>query len=478
MAEFFEAVFEARLQPVYFAYQGAMDMSKYYGVDHRLMVAETRGDVTVWINRLKDMREVGGILVSRFLNEKGFREKIGAAWEEKKGRLDIIYAEIRRANLRSMADEGILSLYRRFCSVYLDFWSVGKCVHPMHFGLDERFNRQLRTLLANAGRRGECAHFAVVFSNPTKQSFIGEEEEGFRKILSFARRNGEGSRKVAGLLKIHAAKYFWIRNTYARTHILSALGFRKELDAAKRDGLPPKKKTAVAIKKEKENAFAELRAPEAFRRLVELMDYMASFQDERKKYTLIADHWLDAMLSEIGRRKGYSLVELKAALPAEIIALLDGKELDRKELKKRSKYHVAVFEVGSVKVFTGNEAKKELKKIGFFRKHEGADQIYGTCASTGTAIGPVRVVFKTEDLAKLKEGDVLVTSMTRPELVPGMKKASAIVTDEGGLTCHAAILSREMGKPCVVGCINATKLLKDGEIVEVRASHGVVRKVK
>jgi pyruvate,water dikinase len=65
--------------------------------------------------------------------------------------------------------------------------------------------------------------------------------------------------------------------------------------------------------------------------------------------------------------------------------------------------------------------------------------------------------------------------MTRPEFVPLMKKAAGIVTDEGGITCHAAIISRELGKPCIIGTQTATQIIKDGDLVEVRANHGTVR---
>lgn len=72
-------------------------------------------------------------------------------------------------------------------------------------------------------------------------------------------------------------------------------------------------------------------------------------------------------------------------------------------------------------------------------------------------------------------GDVLVTTMTHPEFLLLMKKASAIVTDEGGITCHAAIVARELGKPCIIGTKFATQVLKDGDMVEVDADSGVVR---
>ena len=70
-----------------------------------------------------------------------------------------------------------------------------------------------------------------------------------------------------------------------------------------------------------------------------------------------------------------------------------------------------------------------------------------------------------------------MTHMTTPDFVPAMRRAAAIVTDEGGVTCHAAIIARELKKPCVVGTKHATQIFKDGDMVEVDANAGIVRKV-
>ncbi|MEM4248182.1 MAG: phosphoenolpyruvate synthase [Candidatus Nanoarchaeia archaeon] len=98
----------------------------------------------------------------------------------------------------------------------------------------------------------------------------------------------------------------------------------------------------------------------------------------------------------------------------------------------------------------------------------------GETASPGVASGAVKIVLDIKELGKVQKGDVLVTTMTTPDMVPAMQRAAAIVTDAGGLTCHAAIVSREMGIPCIVGTENATKTLKDGQIVTVNATHGNV----
>ncbi len=102
--------------------------------------------------------------------------------------------------------------------------------------------------------------------------------------------------------------------------------------------------------------------------------------------------------------------------------------------------------------------------------------VKGLGASPGIGAGKVKIIFSAKELDKVKEGDVLVTTMTNPDMVPAMKRASAIVTEEGGMTCHAAIVSRELGIPCVVGTGDATKKLRDGMEVTVDGTRGVVYK--
>lgn len=102
--------------------------------------------------------------------------------------------------------------------------------------------------------------------------------------------------------------------------------------------------------------------------------------------------------------------------------------------------------------------------------------VRGLGAGPGIGVGPVNVVLDVEAIAKVRQNDVLVTKMTNPDWVPAMRKASAIVTDDGGMTCHAAIVSREMGVPCIVGAKVATATLSkhQGETITVDGSHGMV----
>jgi pyruvate, water dikinase len=117
-------------------------------------------------------------------------------------------------------------------------------------------------------------------------------------------------------------------------------------------------------------------------------------------------------------------------------------------------------------------SKKDFKEL------EGEPILTGLAASPGVASGTVKIIDDLKDLDKIKKGDVLVTKMTNPDMVVSMQKSSAIVTNEGGLTAHAAIVSREMGIACVVGTREATTRLKEGEVITVDGYHGKIYKGK
>jgi phosphohistidine swiveling domain-containing protein len=101
--------------------------------------------------------------------------------------------------------------------------------------------------------------------------------------------------------------------------------------------------------------------------------------------------------------------------------------------------------------------------------------IKGQSAFVGKVIGRVKIIKRIEEVSSLKEGEVLVSPMTIPAFLPAMKKAVGFVTDEGGITCHAAIMARELKKPCIVGTKIATKVLKNGMQIEVDANKGIIK---
>ncbi|MBI2106697.1 phosphoenolpyruvate synthase, partial [Candidatus Woesearchaeota archaeon] len=174
---------------------------------------------------------------------------------------------------------------------------------------------------------------------------------------------------------------------------------------------------------------------------------------------------------------------IKKKLPSN----LENKQvLSDNEIKKLAEYGIKIekhykfpqdieFAVENKKIFiVQTRPVTAIKKEEEIGKIEKELLLKGLAASSGIATGPVKILKDSSELYKISKGDILVTYMTNPDFVPAMQKASAIITDSGGITSHASIVSRELGIPCIVGTIDATKKLKEDQIVTVNGSEGKV----
>jgi len=166
----------------------------------------------------------------------------------------------------------------------------------------------------------------------------------------------------------------------------------------------------------------------------------------------------------------------------EILKMLEGGQVvSPAEIKNRKKGFIFMIEKGNRKLTSG-DAGREL--VEWFEKEvgtkdlEGVEEFKGFPANKGIVRGKVRLALTPADSAMLKIGEILVCAMTSPDYLSAMKRAAAYITDEGGVLSHAAIIAREFNKPCLVGTKIATKVLKDGDLVEVDANRGVVKILK
>ncbi len=189
----------------------------------------------------------------------------------------------------------------------------------------------------------------------------------------------------------------------------------------------------------------------------------------------------EELMNVFGKQLGNSI-----GLPTNLVLSLSDVEVERfflsREVPERDKLELrlkkyALFfskNENTYRLFTGEDVGVLEELLTWDTKGKF---VTGSVAQSGKVIGKVRIIIDPKDVLDFDVGDVLVASMTRPEFLPLMKKASAFVTDGGGILCHAAIVAREMGKPCVIGTGNATKVFKGGDMVEVDADNGVVRRI-
>ncbi len=187
--------------------------------------------------------------------------------------------------------------------------------------------------------------------------------------------------------------------------------------------------------------------------------------------------YIDPLVIEMSAELKISRDEFLQMAYEEVVLSYSSKKcvVSKKSFKERQKGYVVGF-VDRKKVFI--EGGDAVSLLEYFEKVEtGTNKVKGQVACKGNVVGVVRVIHNMRSFKEFKDGEILVTRMTSPDFIPLLKKAKAIVTDEGGLSCHAAIVSRELGVPCVIGTKIATKIFKDGDKVEVDANSGFITKL-
>jgi phosphohistidine swiveling domain-containing protein len=188
---------------------------------------------------------------------------------------------------------------------------------------------------------------------------------------------------------------------------------------------------------------------------------------------------LDAFLGEIAKRTHLEKADLRVMSLEEVMKTIRGEEAVAKEdLKKRKKKCAGIVNGDDIQSLGGEKAKAyEESHAKAEELNKNRTRIHGNVAYMGIVSGAVKIVNSAKDCEKVNEGDILVSIQTIPDLLPAMEKAAAFVTDVGGITSHAAIIAREFKKPCIIGTKIATKLLKDGDLVEVDAENGWVKRL-
>lgn len=335
----------------------------------------------------------------------------------------------------------------------------------------------------------DISNIFLTLSTPNILTYTREEE---LDVLSLAIDVKEGKNpQFEDLPKFKeiVKKYFWIPFDYLGPEIWDEKYYKKkvkELLSFNIDVLKRQKEEIIQNRKKLETKqkklVKELKLSSEIVGLFEAMKDIAILQDEKKAITTKSHFYLQRLYKEIAKRTKMNYSDIYLLLKNEIKdALLHQKDV-KGIAQKRKKLFILILKNGRCKMIYGSEAKKYLRenKILLPSEESGEEinELKGVSASQGKAVGEVRIIEEQKDKPKFKKGEILVATMTTPDFVPIMNKAKAIITNEGGITCHAAIVSRELGIPCVIGTDIATKVLKDGDIVEVNADSGIVKIIK
>jgi len=249
-----------------------------------------------------------------------------------------------------------------------------------------------------------------------------------------------------------------------------------------RDKISPEKKIIkinkelAKIKKQKQKYFQELKISKRYKDLFSIYSDFMLTKIFRRYAQIFWAYQASKLLKEISKRLKLTLDEIRYMLPDEIKRGLIGDRINRKEIRRRINFCFYYVEEG-VDLISSDSKHKILKQLKF-SSEKNLKELKGQIGCLGKVKGIVKIVNTQKEINKMEQGNILVSIATNPDLVPAMKKAAAIVTEQGGVTSHAAIVARELKIPCVIGTKIATKVLKDGNLVEVDADKGIVKILK
>ena len=314
-------------------------------------------------------------------------------------------------------------------------------------------------------------------STPNEKDATMQERLDFLKLANKEEFNEEE-------LNYHAEKYpALFFNTYSRKEVMDFLKKRIEEDKEVSfiDEERRIKENLKKIKKKHEEIY-NLFQNEDLQYYSRILQKSALYRYKLKHVWSGAEYLCLDLLKEIQKRIHIPFDDfIKVYMFIDIFNFLEAKSvLTEKQVEERKKGVASHYVNGTVQFYFGQNALDLKKKfIGVENKKE---EIRGVVANKGKIKGIVRIVHVhdlktfTKDSALFERGEILVTTMTSPIMVPLIEKASGIITDEGGICSHAAVISREFDIPCIVGTKGASFILKTGDEIELDADNGIVNK--
>lgn len=404
--------------------------------------------------------------------------------------------------LRKKSRAELGELYRKYYEIYLEIYQYSE---PLPFAMGEVLAKELESHLKGAlKKKGKSAkfgeYFALLSASP-KKPFATREEESLLELTLEIKDNKEFGQmlkksldlalerlaeypKIKSMLDRHSSAFYWVPfdyagRTWSRKHFLKTAKEYNETGFNAKKRLSEMRAYFNKLEARQKNLAGEIGIDDAHFNLFRILQEGSYLIDLKKEEFTKCHHHLKSLQEEMARRIGIKWLEACYLTPPELADwCITGRVVQISKIRERMKLCVLFVDGEKIHVFEGERAADFIRKEGLDLKSMSTPlEVKGTCACGGNVTGPAKIVRKAAELSKLEKGDILVTLATTPDFVRGMKIAAAIVTDEGGLTSHAAIVSRELGTPCVVGTKIASKVFKDGEMLEVRASHGIVRKI-
>lgn len=472
----------------------------------------------------KDSNEVAQNIVDKFISNPKFANQVNEKIIHEADKLRNYANILPETNLGKLSNQELWKYYFEHDQIhtyYYEWCWIPVAVDMFHNNLTNVLKDHLKELGVNENKINE---YFVILTQPTQKSLIQQEQEEFLKIAIQIQKDKYHKKLFKDLFKLfeeknampyglathtpqyenllekkmdlirdkiklpvykliekYYEKYFYVKFMWIGKEGVSSFDYYlKELvkfigrDSNAEKLLEEKQTEFGNNKNTREKLISKLKLNNKWETIFDAFgDFMVT-KIYRRYAQIYAIYRMQPILEEISKRLKISKIQTKFMLTSEIKKSLVGKKINREELEKRTSFCVYTVEKNKEEIFVGEKAK-ELEKLIKPKEIKNMKEFSGQTGCVGKATGKVKIIFRPSDMVKMNKGDILVSIATDPDIVPAMKRAAAIVTEQGGVTSHAAIVSRELNIPCVIGTKIATKVLKDGDLVEVDATKGIVK---
>jgi len=410
--------------------------------------------------------------------------------------------ELKNLNLAKLKDDELMNHYTDYKRKYIKRVSSSSIIDGFVLYYDNQIAEKINKELESKNVQEKELVFSKLIAT-TFESFVTASEIFLLQIAILIKNSDKlleefkncDIKKIKNLLKKnkniedqineYINRFFWIRNNVfkdekiTKDEVLQELieMLKQEIDFTERREILLK--SPLHNKERKVELFNDLDISKQLQTILKISDDFALWQDMRKKSMLISTYYFSKIFEEIANRTIFHKDDLKYMFPSEIENIFKMSESELKKLKdeakkRRIKSAVIYYKDGLEVITDPTEVDKLKLAVIDEEDFSGVKQLRGISASPGKVVGKVCILKSVKEMEKLKPGQILVAVMTRPDYFPVMKKCSAIITDEGGITSHAAVVARELNIPCIVGTRIATKVLQDGDVVEIDGDNGGV----
>jgi len=453
---------------------------KYTGTILTVGIMYIKSDVGLWAPDISEWNHAGRQLMERIGSGRFNLNRLMAEHHQAGRGIFEVCEKVKKSDLKTSINQYCALLLKKLWKHYYQLNSLGFI--PVisdydNFALTERL---VRVLADHGVKDSDRQKYLSLLSSSTRPVLNWKEQLDLL-ILTRKSRSLSAIKKSKELSR-HIDKYSWLNYGYQgpdwkERDFLDRIKKIRSSPVPIRQQIEEHRSHFKKLKNQQNKLFKALKlsSKEKF--------YFVAAQEFMylKAYRTVCRHYLnyvsDLVFTELGRKYHVPIAAFRYALKKEILEWLAGKNSNFSSLAKRRKAMLYVTEGKKDYFVKPGKIKKFLAPLLIEEEVINRDHVNGQTAYLGKVRGRVKIVNGVKDMSKVKKGDVLVAVSTNPDVLPAMNRAAAFVTDVGGITSHAAIIAREMKKTCVIGTKFATKIFQDGDMVEVDAMNGVVKKI-